>query len=325
MSKMIDIQIDERKFVFCRQTLDLTPEFVITQILNGTASVDDYPFIERTTEQSFRIDTSPYAFEKIAHQLRSKGDGQLKVTLMITKDVQNSQLGGGDKEKKDNEQINKKLTDDHQADDTVELSAMDPTMRGNKNTQSQEIRDLIQGMKEEDTRDSTDVHNFTDMTDLAEFTERDQTQDQNTLSQKSASQGTANIFSKTSERSVKNSESAFDPLNMLNTKASPIKMDKIAEKHDTGIFRRPDVVTDVHRGGVRARHTKTDVYVDFSAMSSDNNLSDVNTFVGKMSKKTLSQNNNVTSSSTNTLSVVPKGHHVYKSRKIELDTSEDRR
>ena len=85
MTKMIDILIDDRKFVFSRHVLEQNPEFIVTQILRGMALVDDYPFIERVDDHTFRIDISIHDFEKIAVDLRSKDDKQkdVRMSLMI--------------------------------------------------------------------------------------------------------------------------------------------------------------------------------------------------------------------------------------------------
>jgi hypothetical protein len=251
---MIDILIDDRKFVFSRHVLEQNPEFIVTQILRGMASVNDYPFIERVDDHTFRIDISIHDFEKIAIDLRSKDDKQkdVRMSLMIPMDDQTSQFTG--------------------------LST--------------------------DTQNHVDVNDFnleSDFVNIPDLTEQDNRHSVPIISEKSA----------------KHSQSVFDPLNMLDTKPSQ-------NKSDMGIFRRSDAHradahradahradahradahrADAHRaGGKGSKHTKTDAYIGFTEMSQD--ISDVNLPL---------QN------------VVPKGHHVYKSRKIELDTSEHKR
>jgi hypothetical protein len=71
MSKMIDILVDDRKFVLSRYTLNINPDFPITRLLEGTITIDAFPFIERIDEKTFRIDTNPAQFEKVVQHLRS--------------------------------------------------------------------------------------------------------------------------------------------------------------------------------------------------------------------------------------------------------------
>jgi len=244
---MIDILIDDRKFVFSRHVLELTPEFIVTQILRGTISVNKYPFIERVDDHTFRIDISVHDFEKIAMDLRSKDDKQkdMRTRLMISMDDQ--------------------TTDTQNYVDMNDLNL-------------------------ESTPNSTRLRDFVNIPDL---TEQD------------------DIYSVPiiSEKSAKHSQSVFDPLNMLDTKPS-------RSKSDMGIFKKSDAHrvdthrVDTHRvGGKESKHTKMDAYIGFTEMSQDNNVF----------------NMNMSDVISPLQHIVPKGHHVYKSRKIELDTSEHKR
>ena len=254
MTKMIDILIDDRKFVFSRHVLEQNPEFIVTQILRGMALVNDYPFIERVDDHTFRIDISIHDFEKIAMDLRSKDDKQkdVRMRLMIPMDDQISQFTG--------------LSTDTQ--NHVDMNDLN----------------LESGLN------STRLCDFVNIPDLTEHDDR-------------------YSVSIISEKSAKHSQSVFDPLNMLDTKPS-------RSKSDMGIFRRSDAHrADTHRadthkgGGKESKHTKMDAYIGFTEMSQDNNVF----------------NMNMSDVISPLQHIVPKGHHVYKSRKIELDTSEHKR
>jgi hypothetical protein len=70
--KMIDILVDDKKYSFSRKTLDKSPLFIITQILNNLLSVEDFHYIDRISETTFRIDVDPIDFEKKAREIRLK-------------------------------------------------------------------------------------------------------------------------------------------------------------------------------------------------------------------------------------------------------------
>jgi hypothetical protein len=160
------------------------------------------------------------------------------------------------------------------------------------------------------------------------------------------------------QTSVSSNKDVLHTLNFLNGNKTNNNTNTTNSRHpqtmtDTGIFRKPDptVKTDNYKGGsLRNRQIKTDVYVDFSTMSSENNmtennLSDANSFVGKISKisskstildtskntdkdvmsEFLNQNSQSLGANVKKINFVPKGHHVYKSRKIELVTPEDKK
>ena len=70
MSKMIGILVDDRKFVISRRTLDLNPDFPITELLSGTKTIGVFPYIEFVNDNTFIIDTDPTIFEKVVQSLR---------------------------------------------------------------------------------------------------------------------------------------------------------------------------------------------------------------------------------------------------------------
>lgn len=336
MLNMIDILVDDRKFVVSRETLNLSPDFLITRLLNGTVQIEDYSFAQKIDENTFRLDVIPTVFDKILTSLRMKGDEEqrrIKSTLMIlnSSEVDRSTSRSGDEiDQNKNSKLNDDINDHLSDDESVELSLMDPVVLQHVLHTDPKIEGSVNRLfKKSETGQgisSTDPNTLTD------------TMNQELNQNQGTSAESSQIFSKMNGQFVKQTNPSFDPLNS-----------KSLLRSDQGIFRRPDTFPEPHRGGVtrsRKVHAKQDVYVDFSAMSSDANLSDVNQWVGKISKQSrnstdfndtmlksdtntlpnssISQFGSIDHPTTNSQCVIPKGHHVYRSRKIELNTSEDR-
>lgn len=69
---MITVIVDDRKFTLSMRTLNLSPGFIITQILNGSVPADSNPFVERINETTFEIDMDPKQFAQIIQTMRKE-------------------------------------------------------------------------------------------------------------------------------------------------------------------------------------------------------------------------------------------------------------
>jgi hypothetical protein len=71
---MIDIIVDDRTFSFSQVTLNNNPDFVVTRILNGTDPHTPISHVEQLDNKTFKLDISVPAFKKIANELRRVND-----------------------------------------------------------------------------------------------------------------------------------------------------------------------------------------------------------------------------------------------------------
>lgn len=69
---MITVIVDDKKFTLSYQTLNANPQFVITQILNGSVPANNNPFVERINETTFEVDTDPEQFTQVVYDLRKE-------------------------------------------------------------------------------------------------------------------------------------------------------------------------------------------------------------------------------------------------------------
>ncbi len=68
---MIEILVDDHIFIVSLQTLEKNPDFIITQIINGTIQFDSCPLVEKINDKIFKIDIDPDLFASIIKNLRN--------------------------------------------------------------------------------------------------------------------------------------------------------------------------------------------------------------------------------------------------------------
>ena len=283
MSRMIDILVDDRKFVVSKYTLNMNPDFPITQLItmNELELNDLFPLIDRINETTFRIDTNPTNFEKVVNALRW------------------SQRDSRQKQDQDTNVINQFKT----------FMTSAPSVTISPPIVSSDVTSKVQPKAEIDFgQNATDSKSAPIKMDSRSFPF------------KPAKAGDAGIFRKanvvTKGGRIRKSDVYVD-FSAANTENTLSDMNIFVKKLDKPFSNTTtDNILDVTEPNENILDEKSTQNNGFTQEFSINNVDMIDTSIHDSITQTIADD-------TKELNVIPKGQHVYKSRKIELNTIDD--
>lgn len=278
---LIEIIADDRHFFVSLTTLNNDPTFIITQLVNETLSEILCDCVEVINKHVYRIDIDPKILEDIIRELRGASKDTYMNHIKNTLFIQ--QITPLEKETK---QVNEKVNDQTQIQGQINEQTQSPSKSSNVETQSVEKPNDI-AVIQIVTADVTNTNKRT------------------------------NIFRKQDELHTNKNYVDFSVSERDNIRLSDLLggMNKHANTNMS-------VTSSIEKSNTNRSDISDSEYSKFNSSSMKESAYDVSdSFMDfhapKRSKQEIKELSNL---NLNQGVKAPKGHHIYKSRKIEVNT-----